>query len=261
MSPYSIAGINQLSDQEKLAIFLPLIPEPIFERFSLSKDLVDENGNSLLLIEGKPGGQSLVLRMYHKFGFSDPILYSHMTDTLNGKIHVLLYIMNDPTSPRFAIDKLPDGSPTVFGTKVRNLDAELKAMQAGLLPGQIRKGLNLLSEAVASFELFIESLGHTMYFTEPLFYHNAIIFERYGFNYQSGKKRMEAINQRFTEDQEFIAQLGTTNPFRQPKAQEHIFYRSWAIHDGILSESFDHVTMYKTIGRKSDICTTPNISW
>ena len=139
MKAYSIAGVNNLSEKERREIFLHLVPQELYDRFSLPPDLIDDRGNNLLFIEGEPGGQSLELRMYHEAGFQDPILYCHMIDTLNGQIHVLLYIMNDPNSPRYNIDALPDGTRTKFGTTARNLDEELRAMEAGLLPGQIRR--------------------------------------------------------------------------------------------------------------------------
>ncbi|NIV11867.1 MAG: hypothetical protein GWN62_11500 [Aliifodinibius sp.] len=257
---YSIAGINNLDETVRRDIFLHMVPDEIFKRFSLPHNLVDNHGNNLLLIEGNPGSQSLELRLFHEAEFQDPILYCHMVDTLNGQIHVLLYIMNDPFAPRFNIDVLPDGTKTAFGTRNRNLDEELKAMEAGLLPGQIRRGLNILSEAVLSFENFIQTLGQNRYFNEPLYYHNAIIFERYGFSYQMGKRKMASIHSKFLADDEVISKLGST-PFRRPEAQHSIFYRSWAIHDGILGEKFDGVTMYKIIGRKGSINTAPGIHW
>lgn len=260
MNAYSIAGINNLPSEEKRKIFLHLIPPEIFQRFNLPPNLIDNGGNNLLEIIGKPHSQSLELRIFHQAGFQDPIIYSHMTDTLNGQIHVLLYVMNDPYSPRFDVDRMPDGTKTGFATIERNQKAELAAMQAGLLPGQIRKGLNILSEAVKSFETFVQNLGHNIYFNEPLFYHNAIIFESYGFSYQIGRRKMESIHERFLDDPEIINQLGST-PFRKPEAQHSIFYRTWAIHDGIFGERFDGVTMYKQIGKKSAINTAPGIKW
>jgi len=260
MNAYTIAGINTFSIEEKRAIFLPLIPNGLFEHFSLPADLIDENGNSLINFERGPEGQDLELKIFHQYGFRDPILYSHLTDTLLSQVHVLLYIMNDPTSPRFDVDVLPDGTPTNFGTSIRNVPAEEAAMAAGLLPGQIRKGFNLLSEAVVAFEEFVEGLKHTMYFLEPLYYHNAIIFERYGYKYQEGKRKMEEIHRRFSEDTNLINNLdGST--FRKPEAQQSIFYRSWAIHDGILEEPYTDVTMYKVLGIKDKINTAPEIPW
>jgi hypothetical protein len=174
---------------------------------------------------------------------------------------VLLYILNDPNSPRFDVDRMPDGSPTRFGTLKRNLTAERAAMEHGLAPGQVRRGLRLLQPATAAFEDFITSLGHDMYFVEPLYYHNAVIFERYGFAYQMGRRRMEAIHAGFQEGGELYRALDDANPFRPKRAANSIRLRSWAIHDGILGEPFTDVTMYKRIGRSADISTTPGCAW
>jgi hypothetical protein len=173
----------------------------------------------------------------------------------------LLYILNDPDSPRFDVDKMPDGSATKFGTLMRNLDAEKAALQAGLAPGQVRRGLRLLRPAMDAFEQFIVSLGHDMYYVEPLYYHNAVIFERYGFAYQVGKRRMEGIQAGFGEGGELSQRLDSSNPFRSSKAANSIRLRSWAIHDGILGEPFTNVTMYKRVGKSADINTTSGCEW
>jgi hypothetical protein len=260
MRPYSIAHINNLSHKEKREIFIHLIPDEIFNRYDINADLYDSQGKDLFKIEGEHDSQSLEVSIYHEYEFKDPLIYAHLTDTLNSKIHVLLYIMNDPDSPRFDTDRLPDGTKTVFGTQVRNLEAEQAAMEYGLLPGQIRKGLNLLGKAVDSFDGFIQNLGHNLYFVEPLYYHNAIIFERYGFNYQSGRRRMEQIHADFSIEKKYKPQLNNS-PFRKPEAENHMFHRSWAIHDGILGEPFTYLTMYKMIGKKFNINTAPCLSW
>jgi len=260
MKPYSITHINNLSHQEKRDIFIHLIPDEVFDRFNLRPDLYDNQGHDLIEIRGKQNAQSLEVSIYHEYGFKDPLIYSHLTDTLNSRIHVLLYIMNDPESPRFDTDRMPDGTKTIFGTEIRNLEAEQAAMEYGLLPGQIRKGLNLLGKAVDSFDGFVQYLGHNIYFVEPLYYHNAITFERYGFNYQSGRKRMEQIHLDFSVEKKYTPQLNNS-PFRKPEAEKSMFYRSWAIHDGILGEPFTYVTMYKMIGKKFDINTAPGLSW
>jgi hypothetical protein len=180
---------------------------------------------------------------------------------MNGQIHVLLYILNDPEAPRFDVDRMPNGSPTRFGTLQRNLEAEQAAMRSGLAPGQVRRGLRLLQPATAAFEQFITSLGHDMYFVEPLYYHNAVIFERYGFAYQMGKRRMEAIHAGFQEGGELRGLLDDSNPFRSPAAANSIRLRSWAIHDGILGEPFTDVTMYKRVGKRAEISTTAEAEW
>jgi hypothetical protein len=260
MRPYSITNINNLSHQEKRDIFIHLIPDEVFDRFNFRQDLYDNQGQDLINIKGEQDSQSLEVSIYHKYGFEDPLIYAHLTDTLHSKIHVLLYIMNDPSSPRFNTDRMPDGTKTVFGTQIRNLESELAAMEYGLLPGQIRKGLNLLGKAVDSFDGFVQNLGHNIYFVEPLYYHNAIIFERYGFNYQSGRRRMEQIHLDFSVERKYTQHL-KNSPFRKPEAEKSMFFRSWAIHDGILGEPFTYATMYKMIGKEFNINTAPGLSW
>jgi hypothetical protein len=111
----------------------------------------------------------------------------------------------------------------------------------------------MLGQAVEAFEGFITSLGHDMYFVEPLYYHNAVIFERYGFAYQMGKRLMESIHTGFQPGGDLHAQLDGSSPFRQPDTANSIRKRSWAIHDGILGEPFTNVTMYKRIGKSAGI--------
>ena len=258
MTPSTIGGINKLPEHEKRAIYARYIPTELIQKFNLPELAQDHD---LLQFRFAEGSSDVEMRVYHQPGFSDPVLYAHLADTLNGQIHVLLYILNDPQSPRFDVDRMPDGSATRFGTLKRNLLAEKAALDHGLAPGQVRHGLRLLQPATAAFEGFITSLGHDMYFVEPLYYHNAVIFERYGFAYQVGKRKMEAIHAGFQEGGELRQQLDDANPFRSSGAANSIRLRSWAIHDGILSEPFTDVTMYKRIGKSAEISTTPGAVW
>jgi hypothetical protein len=258
MQPSTIGGINKLSEDEKRAIYARYIPKELTEKFDLPP-LTDHK--DLLQFRFAVGSSDVEMRLYHKVGFPDPVLYAHLTDTMNGQIHVLLYILNDPDAPRFDVDKMPDGSPTRFGTLKRNLEAEKAALEYGLSPGQVRRGLRLLQSATTAFEEFITGLGHDMYFVEPLYYHNAVIFERYGFAYQMGKRRMEAIHAGFQEGGELRQRLDDSNPFRSSRAANSIRLRSWAIHDGILGEPFTDVTMYKRVGKQANISTTPGCEW
>ena len=173
----------------------------------------------------------------------------------------LLYILNDPISPRFNVDKMPDGSSTQFGIRKRNLEAEIAAMQAGFSPGQVRRGLRILRQAMATCEEFVSSLGHDIYFIEPLYYHNAVIFERYGFGYQMGRRHMNEIQAGFEEGGELRQKLDDSNPFRSSKAANSIRLRSWAIHDGVLGKPFTNVTMYKRVGKSANISTTQGCEW
>lgn len=258
--PSTIGSINLLSEERKREIYGGLIPRELLERFNIPRTFVDEHGNSLIRAKWAPGNPSAELALFHKADFPDPVLYGHLTDTMNGQVHILLYILNDPDAPRFDVDKMPDGRHTKFGTLFRNLEAEKAALEAGLAPGQIRHGLRLLNPAVVAFENFVEELGHDMFFTEPLYYHNAIIFERYGFAYQQGRKLMERIHAGFLPGGDLAKQLdGST--FRPHEAIDSIRLRSWAIHDGLLGEPFTNVTMYKRIGKHAGISTTENTKW
>jgi len=261
MAPSTIMGINKLPITEKREIYARLIPPVLLDRFKLSPYLVDNQGNDLLFLKYPSGSSSTEMSLYHQAKFQDPVLYGHLTDTLNGQIHVLLYILNNPDSPRFDVDVMPDGSPTKFGTYQRNIDAEIAALKAGLAPGQIRSGLRMLSEAIESFESFILSVKHELYFVEPLYYHNAVIFEQNGFDYLSGKRLMKRINEGFLEDGDLVPLLDHSTPFRHPEAVNSIRLRSWALHDGILGEPFDRVTMHKQVGKLASITTTPGCQW
>ena len=258
MQPSTIGGINKLPEEEKRAIYARYIPRELTERFNLPA-LIDRK--DLLQFRFAAGSSDVEMRVFHRPGFEDPVLYAHLADTMNGQIHVLLYILNDPAAPRFDVDRMPDGSPTRFGTLRRNLRAERAAMEHGLAPGQVRRGLRLLQPATAAFEEFITGLGHEMYFVEPLYYHNAVIFERYGFAYQMGRRRMEKIHAGFQQGGEYYHKLDDSNPFRSSQAEKSIRLRSWAIHDGILGEPFTDVTMYKPVGMSADVSTTPGCEW
>lgn len=258
--PSTIGGINLLPEPEKRAIYSRVIPQALLDRFQLPAP-DSQRMQSLLQFRFEPGTTDVEMRLYHEPRFPDPILYGHLTDTMNGQVHVLLYILNDPDSPRFDVDRMPDGSSTRFGTLKRNLEAETAALQAGLAPGQIRRGLRLLSQAIATFEQFISSLGHDLYFVEPLYYHNAVIFERYGFAYQVGRRLMERIEAGFAPGGDLLARLDGSTPFRTPAAAHSIRLRSWAIHDGILGEPFTNVTMYKRVGKTAGISTCPGCAW
>jgi len=254
-------GINCLPYAQKRAIYSRVIPQGLIDKFNLSTDFLDENGKDLLSFKFSSGRPSAEMTLRHQFDFPDPIQYGHLTDTLNGQIHILLYILNDPDSPRYDVDKMPNGLPTVFGTQKRNIDAEIAAMTNGLAPGQVRRGLRLLKNAIQAFENFVTSLNHDIYFVEPLSYHNAVIFEKYGFSYQKGLKLMERIQSGFSPEGDLFKKLDGSTPFRLPEFARSIRLRSWAIHDGILGEPFSEVTMYKYVGKSAKANTCFDCSW
>lgn len=261
MGPSTISGINYLSAEEKRRIYARIIPPELLEKFQISEDLRTPDGEDLLNLQCPSGSSTTALSLFHQPGFPDPVLYGQITDTLNGQFHILLYILNDPDSPRFNVDRLPDGTRTQFGTLHRNLEAEQASMEAGLAPGQVRRGLRLLAPAIRTFENFVCSFQHDLHFAEPLYYHNAILFERYGFACQQGRRRMERIQSGFSPGGDLLPLLDGSTPFRGPEAASSIRLRSWAIHDGILGEPFTNVTMYKQVGKLAGLSTAGETGW
>jgi hypothetical protein len=261
MRPSTISGINLLPEPEKRAIYRGIIPAELRENLGLPESLKDPQGRDLVDLNAPPGSSTTEMSLYHQVGFPDPVLYGQITDTLSGQLHILMYVINDPQSPRYDVDRLPDGTKTNFGIVKRNLAAEESALRAGLAPGQVRHGLRLLRPAIRTFEAFVQELGHDLYFAEPLYYHNAILFEHYGFTYQQGRRRMQRIQEGFSPGGDLLAKLDGSTPFHQPGAENSIRLRSWAIHDGILDEPFTHVTMYKQIGKEAGVRTCPDCTW
>lgn len=218
-------------------------------------------GQDLLRLVCPAGSSAFELSLYHPLDRRDPLCYGQVCDTLSGHMHVLLYVLNDLRAPRFDVDCLPDGTPTRFGTDCRNLPAEQAALRAGLAPGQVRPGVRLLGPVVRCFEAFAASLGQDLYFAEPLHYHNAVIFERYGFLYERGRLLMQRIQAGFEPGGALAACLDGATPFRQPEAAGSVRLRSWALYDGLLDEPFHDVTMYKIIGQPGQVNTCPGCAW
>ncbi len=259
--PSTISGINLLPYPEKRALYSEIIPPELLELFHIPASLKDEAGHDLLDLKCPAGSTDAEMSLFHFHESHDPVFYGHISDTLNGQIHILLYGLNDPTIQRFNVDRLPDGRKTSFGTQHRNLEAEKAALRAGLAPGQIYPGPRLFTAALKQFEYFVDKLGHDLFFAEPLYYHVAVVFERHGFAYQSGRRLMKNIELGFSPQGELHSRLNNqSSPFRQADAADSIRLRSWAIHDGILGQPFTGVSMYKYVGKRAGVSST-NIYW
>lgn len=191
----------------------------------------------------------------------DPIFYLHMADTFNNQIAILLVIVNDPHAERFNVDVSEEGLPTRFGTLRRNIPEEVRAMKAGLAPGQIRKGLRISREAIPTFERFIKRTGNDMVIIEPLTYNNAIVYESYGFDYFHGRERMAWIDEAVRPGGAVHDRFDGSTPFRPPGGWQTILGRSWAIYDGILGEPLGDIRMYKRIGHAAGVRTFPDGTW
>ena len=259
--PRSIREVNALPAAQKVAIYRTLLPFWLLDEYGIAYSTLTRDGEPLVQINAPDNSRVLELSLYHEAGALDPVIYANLVDTLNNQIMVLLLVINDPDLPRFDIDRDTHGKPTHLGMHTRNIPAEVAAMEAGLAPGQIRAGLRSFKLLVPVFEDFIRRIGHDMFLIEPLAYHNAITFERYGFSYSAGRKAMEDIHRRLLPGGDLHAKLDGSTPFRPPTAWQSIRMRSWAIHDGVLGYPFTGFQMYKRLGINAGINTFPGGHW
>lgn len=258
----SLATINQLSEEVRDQVYRTLLVDDLLDRYAIDREtLRNPRGERVVTFDASPNIGLVELRIWRQLSERDPLLYMQLADTTNNQIIILLFITSDPDAPRFSVDRDWGGEPTKFGTLSRNVEAEELAMQAGLSPGQVRRGLRMARKTLPNFEQFIARLGHDLFMMEPLAYHSAILFESFGCTYSQGRRRMERIHAGFQPGGEFFLRLDGSTPFRQPGAEKTVRGRSWAIHDGILGEPYADYHMYKQIGKYADMSTFPNNVW
>jgi hypothetical protein len=255
---YSIRQINALAEPVKHSIYRLLVPQQILEKYGIDREtLCDAAGHQLVRIDCHEGSSVVEIEGYPWRGFADPVFYLELADTRLNQIEVLLFVINDPESERYATDRDWRGERTKFGTLRRNIPEEVRAMQAGLAPGQVRQGLRLSRGLIPLLEQWVARLGHDYYLMEPLGYHNAIRFERMGCNYVLGLRRMQWIDLNFQPGGALHQALDGSTPFRHADAWRTVRGRSWAIHDGILGEPFRGIRMYKQVAKNAGVDTFP----
>ena len=259
--PTSIREINGLPDEEKHTIYQTLLPDWLFTSYMMDRESLRIEGQEVVRFRCPTGSRALEIFVKHHPTDADPMLYLNMADTFNNQLLVLLVVVNDLDSERYNVDIDAQGNPTHLGTTGRNLSAEEAALKAGLAPGQIRRGLRSFKQAVPLFEDFVRKMGHELFLIEPLAYHNAIIFERYGFSYMRGYQEMQRIDREFRPGGEIHQKLSSDRIFRQPDSWKTIRGRSWAIHDGVLGHPFTGFQMYKRIGIHAGVNTFADGEW
>lgn len=191
----------------------------------------------------------------------DCLFFMQAADTPYGQIELSLCIINDMDAQRFNIDSGPNGRDNCLGTLKRNISEEIRAMNAGLCPHQVRSGLGLFREFFFRFEQFAGCLGIDTIVAEPLSYNNAIQYEDLGFRYISGCQFMTWIDREFRSGGILAQRLDNSTPFRRPVMSLSVRGRSWAIHDGILRQSWDGIKIFKTVGDTSTMSTFPDREW
>ncbi len=254
----SIQDINSLPADVRTAFYARLVPDELFARLGMDRrTLASPSGERLVQITAPPDKPWVRVEVRASHEDRDPVLLVDVEMSPLAMPELAFVQINDSASPRYAIDRDPDGQDTLYGTLTRNLAEEERAMRAGLAPGQVRRGLRLLNGVLASMDEFCRLLGKELYLIEPLFYHSAILYERGGCGYVMGRDQMDEIHRGFAQDGPLTRRLDGSTPFRQPGFETTARGRSWAITDGILGFPFGGVKMYRACGRSADICSFP----
>ncbi|MFC2023232.1 hypothetical protein ACFLT5_00675 [Chloroflexota bacterium] len=255
---HALCDVNSLPQSSREEIYRRLLPASELQRFGIDADAPFGAENPLVELEAPEGSGIATIKVWPAPGSTDPLIQIEVLDNCLSQLELLLLVINDPDSERFGTDRDWQGERTMFGTVRRNIPEETRAMKAGLAPGQVRRGLRLSRVLFQAFEEFARGLGRDFYVVEPLAYHNAILFERLGFNYIRGLERMRWIHQEFQPGGSLHEALDGSTPFRQPDAWLTARGRSWAIHDGVLGEPWHGINMVKFVGKKAGVETFPD---
>jgi hypothetical protein len=264
MLDFSITKLNRLAKEERNQIYLELVPPSIFKRYQIDpKTLTNQYGERIVRGKFPPDENFAYLEVKLRAGDRDSIFSCQISlETFMQSLHLDFLIINDPFSERFDVDVDEEGRDTLFGTRSRNIPEELKSMEAGLAPGMVRKGAGLMREFVNCLDLFMASIDLKTITNRCLYYHNALLWERYGFTYFKGRKMMERIHEEFQPGGELYNRLDGSTPFRRKGMEKTVRGRSWAIYDGIYVDAFgeewESPLMYKESGKDSKVNTFPD---
>ncbi len=260
---FSIAKVNRLPREERDPIYLRLVPESIFEKFQIDrKTLTNRFGERVVRGIFPPDDNFACIEVKHRSTDGDCILSCQISQaSFMDSLHLDFLIINDPFSERFNVDVDEFGRDTLLGARSRNICEEIKAMDAGVAPGMVRKGLRLIGEFSISLDRFMVPLGLKNVTTEAFYYHNAIVWEKYGFTYFKGGKMMEKIHKEFQPGGLLFEKLDDSTPFRKKGVERTVRGRSWAIYDGIFADAFDQEwespMMYRILGKDFKVNTFP----
>lgn len=260
---FSIATLNRLPKEERDRTYLQLVPRSVFEGFQIDpKTLLNRHGERVVRGIFPPDENFGCIEVQFRAGDKDCIFSCQVSlESFMQSLHLDFLIINDPFSERFNVDVDELGKDTLYGTRSRNIPEEIRAMEAGLAPGMVRRGLRLMGEFAKCLDIFMSSLGLKSITTDAFFYHNAILWEKYGFTYFRGGKVMENIHKEFQPGGLLYKRLDHSTPFRKKGMEKSIRGRSWAIYDGVYSDAFDEEwespIMYKIQGKDFKVNTFP----
>jgi GNAT superfamily N-acetyltransferase len=246
----SIRQINQLPAEEREAIYRRLIPPRVVALLALDPRTGRDAAGNRLVTYVCPADQGFArIEVRDHVQAQDCTYLLKLTQPGEEFVEIGFIIVNDPRGERFAVDRDPAGHPVGMLAGARNRPEEVRAMRAGLAPGQVRRGLRLFREVLPLVESFAAALGKAQVSIEALHYHHAFLYEGCGFGYLTGRDLLEEIHQGFEAGGVLAQRLDGSTPFRMPEAAATVRGRSWAIHDGILGEPWRVPRLYKIVGQ------------
>jgi len=268
----SLLDINALPVCEKERLYTGLIPPRLFSLLGIAPaDFADPAFRQLVTIIAPEGMNLARIEVRQQPQERRTVFFLDIAGTHYHQMELSFCIINDPYAPRFAVDVDENGVDNCFATLGRNIPEEIRAMHAGLYPNQTGRGLRMFGEFFHSFERFVDALGMEMITAEPLTYDNAVRYEKYGFDYLSGRRMMLEIDREFRPGGILFRKLDGSTPFRQPGMELTVHGRSWAIHDGILDEPWDDlgvntildepwedIKIYRMVGKPANTNTFPD---
>jgi len=262
-----IRRISHFSRPEKEGLYRILIPPSLYHRFGIDPlSLCNDKGEKVVRFFFPRGDRTCLVEIKLS-GMEDPLYSIQLSDSNDfTQIDWDFLVVNDPASSRFNTHMDQQGRDTLFGWASRNLPEEERAVEAGLFPGQVRKGLGLTREVIQVLQFFCQTFDIKSIRLEALFYHNAITYERYAFNYFTGYRQMKRIHELFQPGGVLFKKMDNSTPFRKSEFALTVRGRSWAIHDGILNEIEDDLldegwvspVMYQMVGKPRAMVTFPN---
>ena len=247
----SLRGVNRLPVEIKESLYASLIPSDLLSTYQVdSISLSDQESHPAFHFDFPPDRGVVKIQFKRSNSDLDPIVFLQLSDTSYNQTEFEWIIINDPDSERFQIHISDSTQFLPPGSEFRNVPEEIRAMKAGLAPGQLRHGLHRFPEIMELVESFLSRLNIQLVYGFPYAYHNAIELERIGYFYGTGKELMLTIDQGFQSGGKLFNRLDGSTPFLQPGMEKTIRGRSWAIHDGIMDKPWICPMMIKLIGRK-----------
>src|SRR5690606_12072595 len=148
--------INDLPQKQKRAIYRTLIPDWVFAQFDIDPDTLTVDGQPVIHLRCPAGSSAVEIMVYDRPDAEAPAVDLLRADSFDNSLSVRTATVTDPERPPRNIARDEHGQPQPLGPIRRNITEEIRAMNAGLAPGQIRRGLRIFRTGIPTFELFLK---------------------------------------------------------------------------------------------------------